>query len=410
VWGLHSDRVAVYSGGDVAGIDPRVSTDICRAVNEALSRFGAVGQVSVHDDRVVLESPSGRYSTSLGLCARDWERLSPSDRQRAGIELARRLNDQRRTAPPRQLRPPRVGPYVVTGLLLAVLVAILVAYPFVTRPRDGAAPGPDSEASSPRSAQDERTRQACEQSRARVLRGGTLGPLDVDGWVVEVALLRPGTTLELLHDPGLAAFVERDPQGARLVWTGSPELSQLTGPTTRFSVSERKYPTQGDPLWRELILTFSGRFVDRYFREEQRPAFFELADALTRRLGGTHGAVYARCAHRQDAMVGSWIRGGSVPAATAAVLFFMDVRSASSHVRSSPPRAGELASPVGILGRLEAAAASLDRRQLATLLADTGGMVAGSRDGPVTVVFPFKDFSRASRAGIQLARHLDVGQ
>ena len=61
------------------------------------------------------------------------------------------------------------------------------------------------------------------------------------------------------------------------------------------------------------------------------------------------------------------------------------------------------------MGRFEAAAGSIDRRQLATLLADTGGMVAGSRDGPVTVLFPFKDFSRASRAGIQLARRLDVG-
>jgi hypothetical protein len=238
-----------------------------------------------------------------------------------------------------------------------------------------------------------------------VLRGGTLGPLDVDGWVVEISLLRPGDALEVARDPAFDVFVDRNQGEPRLVWTGTKQLVKLTSERSRLAFEERVYPAHGHIQWREAVLTFSGRFVDRYFRETERGAFHRLADALATRLGAAYGAVYARCAHRQDAMVGSWIRGTDVPSATAALIFFMDLRSASSHLRGGDGRVDPLPDPTSPLVRFREAARDLDRRELATLLADTGGMVAGT-DRATTVLFPFQDSSRASRASRQIARRI----
>jgi hypothetical protein len=396
----------VYSGPGVEGFDTHLAADIRQHVHEALARFGAVGQVTLEGDILVLVSPAGRFTTPLGASGRDWWRMAPDERRRAALELARRLNDQRRSAVPTATAPPNARPYVLAGLLLLVLGASIAAYPFLVRPE---APSSTPPAESADPGADARSQQACEEARARVLRGGTLGPLDVDGWVVEIALIRSGDTLELTRDPGLRAFVDDPSLQPRLVWRGSPELSSLTGPTTALAVQERTYPPRGKPEWRELNLTFSGRFVDRYFREAERPAYFELADALTTRLAVPYAAVYARCAHRPaDAMVGAWIRGPGVSGAAGALVFFMDVRSAASHVEplAAPAPRG---SPE-LLPHLAEVATVLDRRGLAALLANTSGMVAGSEEGAVTVMFPFKDFSRPSRAALQVARQIDVAR
>ena len=388
------------------GHDSHLVADIRQHVLEALARCGAAGEVTIEGDRVVLVSPVGCFTTPLGACGRNWWEMPPDERRRAATELARRLNDQRRAVPSRPARRPSVAPYVLTGLLLLVLVSAIVAYPVLVRPPSPAASGSWVAAAVE---SDARSRAACEQSRARVLRGDTLGPLDVDGWVVELSLLRSGG-MEILRDPGLRAFVDDASSNPRLVWTGSPELSRLAGPTTRLAVAEHRHADGDAPEWRELTLTFSGRFVDRYFREEERAAFFGLADALTARLAAPYAAVYARCAHRtDDAMVGAWIRGPNVPAAAAALVFFMDVRSSASHVQ--PPSApGARTTSPQVLVRLEEAARGLDRRRLAHVLADTSGMLAGGPEGPITVMFPYKDFSRPSRAALQVARQLEVAK
>ncbi len=388
-------------------LDPHQAGDLARHVREALTRFGAAGQVSIEGDVVALSSPAGRFETPLGLVARDWVDLSPEERRRAATDLARRLNAQRLPSVPLTRTSTSIAPYALTILLLLALVAALAAYPFLARPTP-----PVASASVPSAdpSGEDRPRLACEQSRARVLRGGTLGPLDVDGWVVQISLLRPGSTIPLMRDPGLDAFFDRTPEGSRLVWTGTPELAELDSPTTGVEVEELRYPAQGVAEWRELLVSFRGRFVDRYFREAERAQFFTLADGLTVRLGGTYSAVYARCAHRlDDAMVGTWIRGPDVPAVAAALVYYMDVRSAASHVDPQRLKSVPAESPGAIL-QIETTAEDLDRRGLAAILADTGGMIAGAPEGPITVMFPFRDFSRSSRASHKLARRLNLAR
>ncbi len=397
----------MYPRYRVEGLDSHLAADIRQYVHEALARFGAVGQVLVEGDVVVLVAPTGRFSTPLGPCRRSWWEMAPDERRRAATELARRLNDQRRSAVPLSRARPTAKPYVLTGLLLLVLVAGTAAYPVLVRPP---APAPSDSSETAPSDVDARSRNACELSRDRVLRGGTLGPLDIDGWVVEIALLRARSTRELERDPELRAFVDDAATGPHLVWAGAPELVGLSGPNTALTLAERRYPASGPAEWRELVLTFSGRFVDRYFREPERTAYFDLADALTSQLEASYAAVYARCSHRpNDAMVGSWIRGPDVPAAAAALVFFMDVRSAATHVQVRPSWGAPSGSPQA-LPHFRDLAGKLDRRSLAELLADTGGMVAGGAESPVTVMFPFKDFSRPSRAALQVARHLDLAR
>ena len=61
---------------------------------------------------------------------------------------------------------------------------------------------------------------ACRKSRARVAGGGSVGPADVEGWQVELVLLRRGPHIDLSEGAELAPFVRRTPGGAvgKLVW------------------------------------------------------------------------------------------------------------------------------------------------------------------------------------------------
>jgi serine/threonine-protein kinase len=270
----------------------------------------------------------------------------------------------------------------------------------IAAPRD--APGNDDRE------RDERAARVCNETRARVMRGASIGPTDVEGWVVELSLLRGGDTPPLGFDPGLGAFIKRPPghDTGSFAWPGAAELSAIGGPMTRVTVADGALPPTGKAQFQGVTLSFSGRYVTPYFSKDQRGSYLKTADALATRLGAVYGGLYAHCAGGTTHHIGSWFRGPGPAGAAAALVYFVGTYAPGAHVRASVLGQGDRA---GALERIAAATQKLDRRHVATLLGDSGGSIAGRADGPTTITFPFSEANRAERASQTIASAVGLG-
>jgi hypothetical protein len=145
-------------------------------------------------------------------------------------------------------------------------------------------------------------------------------------------------------------------------------------------------------------LTFTGRYVLPYFREEERPAVIHAAAALAERVGATHGGLYARCEHSSSHQLGAWFLGPGPRGAAASLVYFMGVKAEVPQVRA------ELSAGSRALDRLGQAFEPFDRPRVGKLVGTHGGMIAGRAEGPGSITFPFRDGNRAARASLELVR------
>ena len=396
---------------------------------EALGRFGVAGTVRIEQGRAVLEGHGPAVCTDVAAMLEQWRDLSFPERERACSDATRRLAAERRAlAGPRRVQDRSgMGPgamvlsaLAVLGLLVAGALALsgyaasggkTGAPANVHRRRPDAAIRDFEQYERDREA---RSARACASTSARVARGGTLGPTDTEGWVVEVALLQEAAAGDLSSDPALAKFVQREPGRSmgRFVWPEAAALAKVEGATSRVVVRSAglKDGNTSTRKWGGVILSFTGKYVRPYFDHEQRSVYQRVANALARELDATHAGLYARCATSTLHQLGSWFQGPSPGGAAGAMVYFMGGRDAVSGASPDAGRPGGRRTPstADRLKRIMTACRDLDRRRIATVLGAQNGMVSGPKGGPFTISFPFRDGNRATRSGYQVARFLGL--
>jgi serine/threonine-protein kinase len=325
-------------------------------------------------------------------------------------QLARTLSQRRRpaqaTPPPRRERS--FGLLVLAGLALAAGAAYLRLEGELSWPgRAATIEARASEGSEPRdpeAARRERARRVCDATRARVLRGATVGPTDVEGWVVELSLIREGSQVW----KSLDQFVDlsRGDDAGHISWSGAPELAAIEGYTTRVEVRSTALPGESTRFQR-LDLSLHGSYVSPYFRERQRIRLVRFAHALAEFQQASLAGLYARCEGGTTHHLGSWFLGSSPGKAAASLLFFMGAYAEPAHLprKVLTPRPDQDLAPAHALDQLIGATADLTRKDVAKMIGSQDGMVAGPETF-TALQFPFVDSNRSLRASRGIARDL----
>jgi len=250
---------------------------------------------------------------------------------------------------------------------------------------------------------------ACGKSRARVARGGSVGPADVEGWQVELVLLRRGPPIDLSQSAALAPFVKRVPgsNAGPLVWAKASSL--IAEERFDAQVEVRPLPPLGAKNVSGVRFVFSGPYVVPYFTENQRSDYFLLADALVEALGATDGGLFAHCADSEAHHVGSWFLGATPGATVASMIYLMasytDLPVLKPEVLGNGPDPARRGHAFDAINQ---AAGSLDRASVATLVGSELGMISGRPNKPARLTFPFRDGNRASRSSLEAARSLGL--
>jgi hypothetical protein len=397
--------------------------EIRALVERELARQGQRGAPRVEGHWLTFGRGAAEGRADIGGTVAQWENLPQDLRDKRILQIAQLLQPglpAAQAAPqtkPRTSRPGWLSGFAPVVVVLLTGAALFVAYRFLTP--GGASLGSllhsaPSVSSLPAAADADRERallasSACDQSRARVARGANIGPADVEGWVVELVLLRRGGSGTLATSPALASFIERKPGSAQgvVVWSGARSLAE----SKRFDAQVAIEPIASlgaNPLTGVRLL-FSGPYVVPYFTEAQRADYFMLADALTEALQVTDGALFAHCADAEAHQIGSWFLGATPGAAISSVVYFMAGFSEAPLLRpevlsaaTDPLRHGHA------FDAINAAAAGLDRSAAATLIGGELGMISGRPKQPVRLTFPFRDANRATRASIAAARALKL--
>lgn len=427
-----SDRTAGNGVAEVAVLE------ILRAVEESMTRFGLAGRLRIEGRNLILDSHGVPASVELGMLVEQWPGLAPEVRSRRCQDIARRFQQQRHGAVsvvPSSKKTTIINPKVLLGLVAAVVVGLLLwfaplsvgwltAYePAPTskqKPAATAAVQPSAEGTLSGVAAYEAERRAralrvCQNTQARVLQGATVGPTDVEGWLLELLLFSEGTH-DWVNADALGEFVDQAPDNSRhVVWPAAPDLISLEGVGTEVTVSplvlERPTDAPADVKTQTGIqLTFHGRYVIPYFREEQRINYIRFANALGDRLGAQQGALFARCDGERSHHLGVWFRGPSPGMAAASLMFAMSAHAAVPHLQaevlSADPDADFEAAHCW--HQLATHSADLPRPRIAKLLSGPGGMIAGPPDGVTSITFPFKEANRAARASLLIAQDLKI--
>jgi len=390
------------------GVKARILSEIQRAVEAKLVRSGAAGRVLIDGGKISLLGNGEPVSLSLDGLDERWTELAFEERERESTHLARSLQRLRRPLSPvaPRGRSRTFGLLVGAGLVLAgAVIYRKVQARLQLSAALEAARQLEQELNEPDRERERHAAQVCNATRARLARGGTVGPADVEGWVVELALVR-----QMGADwPTPAPFLEL-PEGAtsgRVSWDGAPDLTRLSGHDTRVEVRDAVWPEAG-PQYRERRVTFFGSYVAPYFREREQIQLIRLGHALAEQHKATLGALYARCADGDDHHMGSWFLGTSPGTAAASLLFFMGAYAVPAQLPEEvlSSRRERPFEPEFALTNLLAAAQRLKKPELISRLGPHDGTVAGSGDA-ITVAFPFVQSDRALLASRALTSLLE---
>lgn len=394
--------------------------EILRAADDALSRFGVVGKVALEENILFLRGEPRATGVALGAWAVEWPRLDEASRRAHIQTLVRDLTQKRRRSAP---APSAKTSFRVPPLGLALGGVLLLVSGFLFFGESG--PEKSSRATALRrdaardpatglSTSEARALRSCAAVQTRVFQGGHVSVADVDGWVVEISLLREGETQPLTTHPALKEFVSEpgSGSGSHFIWPHEPGLGTIDTSDTRVLVSGASLVESEETPATSATLTFSGTYVDAYFSEENRGRYYHIASALTEALGATHAALYARCRDQKVPALGSWFHGTNEARAAASLLFFMGVLANPPHLAVPFLRGpGEPHTDPGhAFVNIAQSTSRLDRNSLATLVGSEGGMATGRPGGSVTITFPFRDGNRSSRVSRSLARVTSLSQ
>jgi hypothetical protein len=245
---------------------------------------------------------------------------------------------------------------------------------------------------------------SCARTVARIQQGGSITPMDVDGWVVELSLISNQPTLDP-NMPDLDTYFSRRPSGVERTQNNvdTPLLTQADPAQSGVLVSKNPLASAVPNGRSGIIVTWRGQYVKPYFQEQDRTEYVRLADALYRSLHARFGALYARCAQGSAHYLGSWYRGPSVGSALAILVAEMDV-SADVPLLAGVKAGNSLADVGLVLNKLFERLQFVPRRTGSMLLASTGGSVAEHPGQYATVQFPFVPGNAANIASVVLVR------
>lgn len=249
-----------------------------------------------------------------------------------------------------------------------------------------------------------RAERVCEATRSRVMRGGTAGAIDSEGWVVELALITRKRGADAGAERTLDEFLSSLGGGKyRLTWANaSANLRAVTGAT--IELVERTE----DEL-RELRFIVDQGYARSYFEETGRREWVQLSAALFDHLEAEYGALTARCAHQTSHHIGAWFGGRSAAGATSALLYYAGVFSETPVFIPEflpPPDLGR--APLALARALESRANDVDRTQLAMWISEDRATVTGRDEGKIMLAFPYRDSNRASRSSLRVGRRLAI--
>jgi hypothetical protein len=420
-------------------IDEQIVQQMRVMVEAELQRRGWPGKPRVEGLFLVVGKGDREARVDLRGSLQQWDSLPDDLRQRRVQQIAKLLSEGAerasvRSRPPRQRRSngPGLFSFVAPLLVLALTAgAIVVGYRLlapngnspsatVNRWLQGAiraSASASASATAPsynaRSIEQERAviaSAACGNSRTRVARGGNVGPADVEGWQVELVLLRRGPAVDLSQSAALSPFVQRSAGSAtgKLVW---PQAKSIVA-EERFDaqVELHALPPLGEKNVSGLSLVFSGPYVTPYFTEDQRVDYFSLADAMADAMAATDGALFAHCTNNDAHHVGAWFLGMTPGAAVASMIYFMEAFTDLPVLK--PELLGSGSSAQARRGHtfdaINLATAGLSRSSVATLVGSELGMISGRPNKPARLTFPFRDGNRASRSGLAAARSVGL--
>jgi hypothetical protein len=413
----------------VSGPEGEVVEEIRTLVELELEQRGKRATVRVDGNSLVVGRGAAEARSDIQGTVAQWSSLPQDLRDKRIVQIAQLLTPGPAVAAAAPLskrqtsRPGSFSSLAPLSIVLATLAVLVLAYRFLAPGgatlgglgrwlHGGGAPSASAQVAAPDPDQERAVlaSTACDQSRARVARGANVGPADVEGWVVELVLLRrSGSGADLASAPELRKFIQRKPGATTgsVVWAGAKSLFDAK----RFDaqVEIRAIPALGAKHLNGVSLLFSGPYVAPYFTEEQRVDYFMLADALSEALKATDGALFAHCADADAHHIGSWFLGVNPGAAVASIVYFMADFSEAPLLK--PEVLGSSSDPLRH-GRafdvISSAAESLDRGAAATLIGAELGMISGRPNQPARLTFPFRDANRATRASISAARALSL--
>jgi hypothetical protein len=399
--------------GAVSSVDLQQEDELRQLLEAALARYGAAGDLTIVDERLILAGSGRAVSTDIAHLTPRWGALSFEERKREVQTLARHLVSLRRSCMPEAPKRSRSPVALFSAGFLALAAAVvLIKVPWsnVRQWLGGSAPAAAARVADTHESdrqREERGERVCAATLSRVLRGASVGPTDAEGWVVEISWLWDAGVKTRPSLDGFVDFSAGSDQG-RLVWSGSAKLAAAQGITTRATSSESALP-QGSPTLVMQTLTLFGEYALAYFRERDRIEFVRLGHALAKNFNARLGGLFARCAGQESHQLGAWFAGDTPNAAATALLHFMGVYALPAHIhrRYLSARAdGELDATFA-LGSLLEASKGLDRKEIASLISGQDGMVAEA-DGLTSIRFPFVNSSSATRASLALARNLKL--
>ena len=413
--------------------DEQLVERIRAMVESELQRCGRPGKPRVEGQFLVLGKGATAARADLKGSLQQWDSLPDDLRERRVQQIAQLLGEGAERAPvarrKRRSHRPGLFSFVAPLMIVALMVTGLAfAYRYLSPNKESALvtlnrwlnQGPIASAIASVTApvynasniEQERAviaSAACGKSRARVARGANVGPADVEGWQVELVLLRRGPAADLSQSAALAPFVRRPPGGAagKLVWAKASSL--LAEERFDAQVELRALPPLGEKRVSGVSFLFSGPYVVPYFTEDQRADYFLLADALADALGATDGGLFARCADSEAHHVGSWFLGATPGAAVASMIYLMESYTDLPVLKPDVLGGGPDSARRGhIFDAINQATAALSRSAVATHVGGELGMISGRPNKPARLTFPFRDGNRASRSGLEVARALGL--
>lgn len=385
-------------------LDTEAKLEIANLIQDSLARFGMPGVIEIHGTDALLTGSGETVRVPLGKLATSWGRMGLEERGRLCRGLARQLVTTRRSLPPPSHEVKAAAPGWLIGFVTAALVLVVVLGGYLGWQRWGGtsrAVEPKAQAVDYAKERDERAQRVCEATRTRITQGARIGPADVEGWVVEMTLLRPAGVSGAAF---LEGFIDEGADGTnRVVWSDTPALALAEGGRTGVEVEEFSIGS-GAEARQGVRLTYEGRYVSPFFRDKERIQFIRLANALANASGAAQGALYARCEGSESNHMGAWFRGRTPGEAAAALLYFGGAQRTPSIVDARALSAdGSGIDAEFALQQLGKATESLRAPKLGELIGKHGGMIAVT-PGATTLRFPLHDVNGASRAASRSAQ------
>ena len=416
--------------------DEQLAQQIRGMVEAELQRLGRPAKLRLEGLVLIAGKGATETRTDLKGSIQQWDSLPSDLRERRVLQMAQLLGEvaQRTAVVARPTRPRRsyavsifslVAPLIVAGLTLGGLA---VAYRYLSPNKESpfaavsrwlkvgpvasviaSVTAPTYNANNVEQERAVIASSACSKSRARVARGGSIGPTDVEGWQVELVLLRRGSRVDLSQSSAMLPFVRRAPGSTTGTWVWPKANSLISEQRFDAQIEVRPLPPLAEKNMSGVSLIFSGPYVVPYFTEDQRADYFKLADALANALDATDGALFAHCADDEAHHVGSWFLGATPGAALASLIYFMEVFTDLPVLTPKLLGSGSGAERRGrAFDAINQATAGLKRDSIATLIGGELGMISGRSNQPARLTFPFRDGNRASRAGLEAARSLGL--